>query len=111
MLKYTIKNIKLLLNEKGILWAMIGCVFMSGIMISFSCGIYYNYTTEYLASNSYALGLGDRLTIREYGAEPEEDPVIVEIVGVLADDPGNRSADVERGNHRRRKGKEYNVHD
>lgn len=57
MLKYTIKNIKLLLNEKGILWAMIGCVFMSGIMISFSCGIYYNYTTEYLASNSLLTNL------------------------------------------------------
>lgn len=52
MLKYTIKNIKLLLNEKWIFWLMTGCVFISGIMISFSCGIYYNYTTEYLASNS-----------------------------------------------------------
>lgn len=45
-----------------------------------------NVVEAVIAPNSYALGLGDRLTIREYGAEPEEDPVIVEIVGVLAED-------------------------
>ena len=34
-----------------------------------------------IAPNSYGIGLGDTLTIHEYGAASEESPVSVEIVG------------------------------
>lgn len=45
-----------------------------------------NVVEAVIAPNSYNLGLGDILTIQEYGAKPEDDCVLVEIVGVLAED-------------------------
>lgn len=45
-----------------------------------------NTVEAVIASNSYGIGLGDTLTIHEYGAASEESPVSVEIVGILADD-------------------------
>ena len=57
MLKYTIKNIMLLINEKRILCLMFICIFISGIMISFSFGIYQNYANERLASNNLLTNL------------------------------------------------------